>query len=515
MEASVDLAACLGAPPGHVGIWVGCLQESHLRSRYGREWCAVLDAMGKASATAQSLKKPITHGTPYLGDQRIYIVVEGNFALGFLKVGKKTLFVAPPTHQGSASRRCDVKDDNFVEISPVCALDFYVTETRQRGGLGRKLFDAMLKGEGVVPAQMAYDRPSPKLIGFLGKHFGLVKYQPQNNNYVVFDDYFERASYTGPASRNPLVAAAAEKTAARQAAAAALAAKQAALGVEAAGGGGIHGTAGFAPSSAGSRRWEESSQQRLHGGQQQAHHHMSPPEMTMPGMLPAAGPAGDGAHSPRRLGEMTLQPQAATPWEQNAPGLPPRQPPAHEALAPRGGRQPQQGFGSAAPWDVASQAPSRRAPSPAAMSRHGGGAAAPWEQQAQMRTPSHKSSSSALQAPWGDDRGGAAGGRGGSMRPPRVAGNRRSPPGGMEYGGQQDARPPAGYNVAAGVRNGGAGARSASTPAGSSCGAVPGLSGSGSSLADIGGGSGRSAAGGGSRRYASPFSHAGSRLLAA
>ena len=48
----------------------------------------------------------------------------------------------------------------------------------------------MVKQEGVRPAQLGYDRPSPKLIGFLKKHFGLSNYRPQNNKFVVFDDYF-------------------------------------------------------------------------------------------------------------------------------------------------------------------------------------------------------------------------------------------------------------------------------------------------------------------------------------
>jgi len=41
---------------------------------------------------------------------------------------------------------------------------------------------------------LSYDRPSPKLLGFLGKHYNLRKYVPQNNNYVVFDDYFGDSS---------------------------------------------------------------------------------------------------------------------------------------------------------------------------------------------------------------------------------------------------------------------------------------------------------------------------------
>lgn len=38
---------------------------------------------------------------------------------------------------------------------------------------------------------LAYDRPSHKFISFLRKHCGLYDYTPQNNNFVVFNDYFE------------------------------------------------------------------------------------------------------------------------------------------------------------------------------------------------------------------------------------------------------------------------------------------------------------------------------------
>ena len=41
---------------------------------------------------------------------------------------------------------------------------------------------------------MAYDRPSPKLIAFLKKHYGLSKFIAQNNNFVVFDQYFSSNS---------------------------------------------------------------------------------------------------------------------------------------------------------------------------------------------------------------------------------------------------------------------------------------------------------------------------------
>ena len=75
-------------------------------------------------------------------------------------------------------------------MKPLSVLDFYVSEKMQRGGHGKQLFDTMLRSEGVQPAKLAYDRPSPKLKAFLAKYFKLVNHVQQNNNYVVFDDYF-------------------------------------------------------------------------------------------------------------------------------------------------------------------------------------------------------------------------------------------------------------------------------------------------------------------------------------
>ncbi len=52
----------------------------------------------------------------------------------------------------------------------------------------------MLEREKVHPARLGYDRPSPKLLAFLKKHFGLVSYIPQSNNFVVYNEYFSSAS---------------------------------------------------------------------------------------------------------------------------------------------------------------------------------------------------------------------------------------------------------------------------------------------------------------------------------
>lgn len=112
-------------------------------------------------------------------DHRIYIKCNGKKVNGFLKIGKKKLFI---------------RDEigNIKEISPMCVLDFYVHESQQRNGVGKILFDKMLKNENLEPRKLGYDRPSNKLLGFLAKHYGLIDYVPQNNNFVVFKKYFEQ-----------------------------------------------------------------------------------------------------------------------------------------------------------------------------------------------------------------------------------------------------------------------------------------------------------------------------------
>lgn len=110
-------------------------------------------------------------------DQRLYLKVNGYYVEGLLKVGPKHLFYR------DFSGKCK-------EMYPLCVLDFYVHESCQRKGIGKGLFMKMLACEKISPAKIAYDRPSPKLIKFLEKHFELKDFVPQNNNFVIFKDFF-------------------------------------------------------------------------------------------------------------------------------------------------------------------------------------------------------------------------------------------------------------------------------------------------------------------------------------
>ena len=101
--------------------------------------------------------------------------MKGTKALGFLKTGHKSLYISVGFMQ---------------QIKPRCVLDFYVHESLQRQGVGQALFEFMLEYEGVEAHQLAYDRPSPKLLGFLRKYYHLQNYSPQVNNFVIFNEYF-------------------------------------------------------------------------------------------------------------------------------------------------------------------------------------------------------------------------------------------------------------------------------------------------------------------------------------
>jgi len=153
----------------------------------------IIDTLGEASskvmkfcyslAQAQGLSTVITSASKFFSseNQRLYVKADGRAVLGILKVGQKNLFI-----RGGAG--------GYQEIKPLCVLDFYVHESVQRLGVGKDLFELMLEREKKEAKELGYDRPSPKLMGFLAKHYNLRNYSPQSNNFVVFNEYFTKSA---------------------------------------------------------------------------------------------------------------------------------------------------------------------------------------------------------------------------------------------------------------------------------------------------------------------------------
>lgn len=148
----------------------------------------ILEDLGWASAKAQGLKQPITSGPKFrMSEHILYILVDpGNCdgrgsVVGLLKIGRKKLFM------------WDLAGYQH-EVEPLCILDFYIHESKQRTGWGKKLFEYMLKHQNVLPQHLAIDRPSEKFLSFLYKHYGLEHILPQMNNFVIFDGFFDSES---------------------------------------------------------------------------------------------------------------------------------------------------------------------------------------------------------------------------------------------------------------------------------------------------------------------------------
>mmetsp|Transcript_25531 Transcript_25531/g.71828 ORF Transcript_25531/g.71828 Transcript_25531/m.71828 type:complete len:481 (+) Transcript_25531:175-1617(+) len=140
-----------------------------------------IDQMGKRSMKAQGLSRPITTYSQMMScDNRLFLSIGRGTVRGLIRVGGRQLFL----------RR--TSDSDYTKVSPLCVLDFYVCENLQRSGEGKLLFEYMREHEGIDPGALGYDRPSPKFLAFLRKHYGLSSYTPQANFFVVFDVFWER-----------------------------------------------------------------------------------------------------------------------------------------------------------------------------------------------------------------------------------------------------------------------------------------------------------------------------------
>jgi len=180
-----------------------------------------MDVVGKASAVAQTLHTVITSSEKLRtgGDeQSVYFLCDfkANQVVGLLKIGRKKLFVYDQQgvqHEVHKKRSLVLGFSELIptflmncycfpfKLNPLCILDFYVHESRQRIGCGKVLFDYMLANEGVDVKHLAIDRPSDKFIYFLRKHYQLTKMIPQVNNFAIFDGFFSQRS--GKGSRKP------------------------------------------------------------------------------------------------------------------------------------------------------------------------------------------------------------------------------------------------------------------------------------------------------------------------
>lgn len=140
-----------------------------------------MDRLGSESGVAQALSGPITTLAKLLASPSHLTITysdDKNIPRGFIKYGSKDLYFYK-------------KNGEIVQkTNQICLLDFYVSESMQRGGIGLALFQSMMGTlEEASPSLLAYDRPSPKLIAFMAKHFQLTRPDLQPNKYTIFEGY--------------------------------------------------------------------------------------------------------------------------------------------------------------------------------------------------------------------------------------------------------------------------------------------------------------------------------------
>ena len=121
----------VGIPEG-ISLW----DSKKLSHPYvGQGLKLIINELGDLSAVAQNLKRSITTLDKLrASDHSLLLYCQDSEVLGYLKMGQKHLFI--------------VEEKKFVEIDPFCCLDFYVREQAQRQGIGKALFEEMLKLSG-------------------------------------------------------------------------------------------------------------------------------------------------------------------------------------------------------------------------------------------------------------------------------------------------------------------------------------------------------------------------------
>ena len=133
-----------------------------------RHTCEIVDELGRQSAIAQGLKRPVTSSSSIRHGDRVYLLTESGG--GLLKVGERTLYLS--------------KDLQLEKVVKLCVLDFYTVD--QQRGNGTRLFTEMLTAEKTQPSNLAYDRPSSKLIQFLHVKFRLDNGVMNTNFFLTF-----------------------------------------------------------------------------------------------------------------------------------------------------------------------------------------------------------------------------------------------------------------------------------------------------------------------------------------
>lgn len=159
------------------------LSFNQLKDDDKQQYCDDINRLGVASGIAQALKDAITSVTKFTSSSpsenqmlACSLDTHSNRIQGYIKYGIKDLYFYKKTGE-------------IVQKRTLCLLDFYIDGSLQRSGIGYALFKYTLNITSTQPDEWAYDRPSPKLLAFLRKHYSMTKYDLQPNRYAIYDGF--------------------------------------------------------------------------------------------------------------------------------------------------------------------------------------------------------------------------------------------------------------------------------------------------------------------------------------
>lgn len=124
MEYNFNCEDALGCDSRGIAILEGSF-ESNIRQCFKLHVKGILDLIGEQSSKEQGLNIIKTNSQKFFtSHDRIFIKADKNVVIGFLRVGKRKLFV---------------KDDNnnYSNEEPVCVIDFHVVKSYERQGYGK------------------------------------------------------------------------------------------------------------------------------------------------------------------------------------------------------------------------------------------------------------------------------------------------------------------------------------------------------------------------------------------
>jgi len=128
MEFKFNCEDALGCNSQGYAILEGSY-ENNIRECYKLHITGILDCIGEESSKQQGLNVVKTSFYKFFHSQdRMFIKAEKNVIIGYLRVGKRRIFIRD-------------EQNNYFQEDPITVIDFYIVKNYERQGFGKVSFN--------------------------------------------------------------------------------------------------------------------------------------------------------------------------------------------------------------------------------------------------------------------------------------------------------------------------------------------------------------------------------------